>query len=262
MSPARPAAGKRRLQLLSFNIQAGAYTGSYREYLTRGWQSVLPHKGKLRNLAAIAELARAFDIVALQEADSISVRSGFRHQVEYLAESAAFPYWSHQRNRGLGVAEPGNGVLTRIEPSSVLDHRLPGAIPGRGALEVRFGEAESDFRLLIVHLALTASGQRKQAQYLAEVVAESRHIAVLGDFNCAPDSEALRPLYVGKHLRQPEALPSFPSWKPVRAIDQVLLSRTIKCKRYQVLPIAVSDHLPVAVEIELPRACSIHGAHD
>lgn len=241
---------------MSFNIQAGAYTGSYREYVTRGWQTVLPHKGKLRNLANIAELIQDCDLVGIQEADSASVRTGFRDQMEYLAEMAGFPFWSHQRNRGLGVAQPGNGILSRFEPTAVLAHRLPGAIPGRGALEVHFGEAATDLRLLVVHLALTAAGQLKQSRYLAELVAEMPNVAVLGDFNAAPDSESLAPLFASKQLRVAQLEPTFPSWKPSRNIDLALLSRSLKIKRARVLKVPLSDHLPVQVDIELPRACA------
>ncbi|MBK8283430.1 MAG: endonuclease/exonuclease/phosphatase family protein [Ahniella sp.] len=241
---------------MTFNIQAGAYTGSYREYVTRSWQAVLPHKGKIQNLAAIAKLAEGCDVVGLQEADSVSVRSGFRHQVEYLAESAHFPYWSHQRNRGLGVAQPGNGVLSRFPPSSVRAHRLPGAIPGRGALEVRFGEEPDDLRVVIVHMALTAAGQLKQANYLAELVRPYSNAVVLGDFNCAPDSPALAALFADRHLRPASTLPTFPSWNPVRCIDLVLTTRTVKVKHVEVLAVAVSDHLPVVVEVEVSRHCA------
>ena len=82
---------ERHLRLLSFDVPAGAHTNAYREYFTRGWQTVLPHRGKGENLAQVATLARAFDVVALQEADSHSVRSGFRHQVQVLAGTPTSP---------------------------------------------------------------------------------------------------------------------------------------------------------------------------
>ena len=88
-----------RLRLLSFNIQVGISTEKYRHYLTRGWQHLLPHNGRAGNLQKIGDLLGDFDLVALQEADGGSLRSGFLNQTQYLAESAGFPYWSHQPNR-------------------------------------------------------------------------------------------------------------------------------------------------------------------
>ena len=246
---------ERHLRLLSFNIQAGAHTNAFREYFTRGWQTVLPHRGKHANLAQVAALARGFDVVALQEADSHSVRSGFQHQVKVLAESADFPYWSHQRNRALTVAEPGNGLLTRFAPTSIIDHRLPGRIPGRGTLEVRFGEEALALRVFIVHLALTPGARLRQAEFIAELVGVSAHAIVLGDFNCEPDSSSIAPLFAQTRLQPAANAPSFPSWQPQRSIDQVLATAALDVRRYEVLPLRVSDHLPVAVDVHLPVAC-------
>ena len=175
----RPSTGplphdpRRRLRLISYNIQAGASTARYREYLTGSWQHVLPHPNKRRNLNAVAELVTAFDIVALQEADGGSLRSGFNNQVQYLAELAQFPWWSHQANRNVAaLAASSNGLLSRVEPSEVVDHKLPGAIPGRGALAVRYGTPRQGLLVVIAHLALTRNARRKQCHYLAELIGE------------------------------------------------------------------------------------------
>ena len=80
-----------RLRLLSFNIQVGISTERYRHYLTRSWQHLLPHNGRAGNLQKIGELLADFDLVALQEADGGSMRSGYVNQVEHLAQLGAFP---------------------------------------------------------------------------------------------------------------------------------------------------------------------------
>jgi endonuclease/exonuclease/phosphatase family metal-dependent hydrolase len=242
----------RQLRLLTFNIQAGAKTNEMREYVTRGWQSVLPHREKQGNLSAVARLAGEYDIVALQEADSHSLRSGFRHQVEVLAETSGFPFWTHQRNRALTLASPGNGVLSRIEPSEVLAHKLPGRIPGRGMLELRFGAHHDALRVFVAHLALTPNGRKRQVDYLAEVISDARHAVVMGDLNCEPDAAALRPLFEHTRLRPAPHIPSFPAWDPVRSIDQILFTAALRVRRYEVLGLHVSDHLPVGAEIEVP----------
>lgn len=80
-----------RLRLLSFNIQVGISTERYRHYLTRSWQHLLPHTGRSGNLQKIGDLLGDFDLVALQEADGGSLRSGYVNQVEHLAHLGAFP---------------------------------------------------------------------------------------------------------------------------------------------------------------------------
>ena len=68
---------RRRVRLLSFNIQAGTSTARYHHYVTHSWRQVLPHTQRVANLDAIAGLVAPFDMIALQEVDSGSLRSGF-----------------------------------------------------------------------------------------------------------------------------------------------------------------------------------------
>ena len=49
------------------------------------------------------------------------------------------PFWSHQPNRAMArLAHSANGLISRLEPHSVLDYPLPSRIPGRGALLAQF----------------------------------------------------------------------------------------------------------------------------
>ncbi|HVF33755.1 MAG TPA: endonuclease/exonuclease/phosphatase family protein, partial [Candidatus Saccharimonadia bacterium] len=197
----------RELKLLSFNIQAGSSTEKYRHYITRSVQHLLPHPRKARNLNDIAKLATEYDLVALQEVDAGSLRTGFTNQVHYLAERGEFPYWSHQANRRLGrIAETSNGLLSRMEPSAVIDHRLPGAA-GRGALEVRFGRARDGLCMIIAHLSLSARARKAQFEYLAEVIEDHPHVVMMGDFNCTLESGECHPLFEHSTLCAPKDPP-------------------------------------------------------
>src|SRR5690606_42079574 len=46
------------VRLLSFNIQVGISTASYRHYFTRSWQHFLPHNERIANMDRIARLLR------------------------------------------------------------------------------------------------------------------------------------------------------------------------------------------------------------
>jgi endonuclease/exonuclease/phosphatase family metal-dependent hydrolase len=247
----------RELRLLSFNIQGGSATQRYRHYITRGLDSVLPHPRKGRNLKRVAELLEHFDVVALQEADGGSLRSGFLNQVQHLAEQAGFPYWSFQSNRRVGrVAESANGLLSRLEPVSVWDHRLPGRIPGRGALEARFGDDVDGLRVVIAHLALSPRARAKQLAYLAELIGQHRHLALMGDFNCTVESGELDALMSATRLKPARRpAPTFPSWRPRRAIDHILVTDGIETSSYSTIALRVSDHLPLALTITVPASC-------
>src|SRR5258706_6012586 len=166
--PAETTAPRPQLQLLSCNILAGGSVGRYRHYVTQSWKQVLPTRSKRGNLDKFAKLLAEFDLVGLQEADAGSLRSGFVNQTKYLAEAAAFPYWSHQPNRKIArFAASSNGLLTRREPDEVLDYPLPGRIPGRGALWVRFGNGKHELVVVIAHLSLGPAARRAQFAFLA-----------------------------------------------------------------------------------------------
>lgn len=249
-----PSGDASSIRVLSANIQAGASTRGYGDYVRRPWTHVLPHREKRGNLQAMAEAARSFDIVGLQETDPGSLRSGLLNQTHYMAEQADFPYWSHQRNRAMGgVATSANGVLCRLEPSEIRDYALPGKLPGRGVLWVRFGEAENSLLVLITHLSLGVKSRQAQLGFLAELLQESRHGVVMGDLNCEASETELRPLFRGTRLVPPEdRLPSFPSWRPQRAIDHILTTSEIGIQRRWALAELGSDHLAVAAELSVP----------
>ena len=177
----------RRLKLLSANIQAGSSTRGYSDYLSRSWSHVLP-TNKRGALDQIAQLAGEHDIVGLQESDPGSLRSGFTNQTHYLAERAGFDYWSHQPNRRVGgVASSANGLLARIEPVEVSDHPLPGRVRGRGVLLARFGDGDDGLVIAVAHLSLGAASRLSQLSFIAELLHDSRHAVLMGDFNCTPD---------------------------------------------------------------------------
>ncbi len=244
----------RRLRLLSYNIQVGIRAVSYRDYLTKSWRHVLPHSRLYENLSHIARAISDFDIVALQEVDAGSLRSGFINQTEFLAKKAGFPFWHHQTNRRLGkIAQHSNGLLSRIKPSEISSHPLPGRVPGRGVMVVRYGRRDNPLVLLLLHMALSARARRRQFEFIAQLVNRYRHVVVMGDLNCQPDSPEMRFLLDATGLCEPvHGLKTFPSWRPMRTLDHILTSPSLKVHDVHVMQHLLSDHLPIATEIILP----------
>lgn len=243
-----------RLRLLSCNIQAGNSTQRYRDYVSRSWSHVLP-AGKRDNIAAIAHLCRDFDIVGLNESDAGSLRSGFTNQTHRIAELAGMPFWSHQPNRRVGrIAHSANGLLSRQEPAEVLDYALPGRVGGRGALIAHFDHDGERLTVAIAHLSLGARSRQVQIDYLAELLADARHVVLMGDFNCASDAAEMQSLYRHTRLRPPASfVATFPSWKPMRALDHILCSADLLADPPSAFPAGRSDHLGIALEISIPR---------
>lgn len=247
-----------RLRLLSFNIQVGIGTRRYREYVTHGWKHVLPHESRGANLRRIADVIADYDIVALQEVDAGSLRSGFVDQVEYLAHRAHFPYWYTQCNRDLRpIAHHGNGLLSRVLPQRLEDHKLPGTIPGRGAIVTRLPLGDTDVLLVLLHLSLGERSRQRQLSYVRELIEGEPSVVIMGDMN-----SHLAPLLFGSPLSDTALVaanvvePTFPSWRPSIALDHILVTPSLAVEHCSVLDCELSDHRPLAVTIG--RAATRH----
>ncbi|PCH64189.1 MAG: endonuclease [Gammaproteobacteria bacterium] len=244
----------RELNLLSYNIQVATGSSRFRHYVTRSWRHVLPHNDSFNNLDLIAKAIKPYDIVALQEADAGSLRSGYTNQTEYIAKQADIPYWWHQTNRQIGrFAHHSNGMLSKLKPLSVSEHKLPGLIPGRGAMVARYGSEEEHITVVVLHLALSRQARMIQLSFIAELIEGEPNVVVMGDFNCTGQSYEVRRFAERTGLMMPEKRhDTFPSWKPMRNIDHILLSPTLKVKKMSALSESTSDHLPISVNIDLP----------
>lgn len=247
------------LRLLSYNIQVGITTRHYRQYITNSWKHVLPYPERMATLRSIGQFISAFDIVGLQELDTGSLRSGFVDQAEYLAQVAMFPHWYSRTNRRIGrFAQHALGLLGRYRAHKIVEHRLPSAIPGRGALEVHFGSEEASLVVVLLHLSLSRRARRQQLDYVARVIAEYPYTIVMGDLNCQPESHELLALLRDTDLRiAPHGAHTYPSWRPAQAFDHILLSPSLEVLETKVYPVAYSDHLPVGLELVLPQAIKL-----
>ena len=245
-----------RLRLLSYNIQSGLTTRKYSQYLTRSWKHLVPVPSRMINLDGIAQVLAGYDLVGLQEVDAGSLRSGFVNQVKYLADSAGFEHVFDQANRKIGmISQHGNALLSRLRPDAIAEHKLPGLIPGRGVLEIRFGTGTDALHVLILHLALGRRGRLRQIGFLTELAREYRHVILMGDLNSRSDSPEMAVLLENVRLSEPApGLCTFPSWRPDRQLDHILVSPSITVERVEVLDCAFSDHLPLAMQVRLPEA--------
>ncbi|MDH3900897.1 MAG: endonuclease/exonuclease/phosphatase family protein [Gammaproteobacteria bacterium] len=243
-----------RIRLLSYNVQAGISTARYRHYVTHSWKHVLPHAQRFSNLDRIAHLIRDYDIIGLQEVDAGSLRSGYINLTQYLSERSGHSFWFDQTNRRLGrFAQHSTGLISRFSPAETIEHRLPGRIPGRGALFIRFGTRQESLVVLILHLALSRRARLRQLDYVSEIVNEYPHVILMGDLNCYSNSAEMDFLINRTMMREPfHGLDTFPSWRPQHNIDHILVTPTLHVDRVKVLNYSLSDHLPVEMEIILP----------
>lgn len=250
------------IRLLSYNIQAGIKTGRYRHYITHSWKHVLPHQQRFSNLDRIAQMVKTYDIIGLQELDAGSLRSGYVNLTEYLSEKAEMPFWTDQTNRRIGpLTSHSLGVLSRFHPTEIVEHRLPGRIPGRGVLFVRYGNRDDSLVTLIVHLALSKRTRLSQIDYISEIVNEYRHVVLMGDMNCHSHSHEMDFLIDRTMMSEPyHGVDTFPSWRPQHNIDHILVTPTLHVDHVKALNFSLSDHLPIEMQITLPESVRLDRA--
>lgn len=242
------------LRMLSLNIQVGLETRHYRQYVTKAWRHLVPTRGAYANLERIAALAANYDVVALQEADAGSLRTARINQVAHLARLSGLPYWHAAVTRDFGpFAQHCLGILSRWPLRQPQYHALPGMLPGRGALEVGIQlPGHEPLRIIVAHLALSRRARASQLHFLANLAQGECDSLILGDFNCEQRELDEHAGIQAAGLRSVHAGATFPSWAPTRALDHLLLSPRLVAHNIEVLPLRLSDHLPLSSEIKLP----------
>lgn len=229
-------------------------------------QALLTPRSLARNLERVAASLRPLgaDVVALQEADGPSTWSGnFDHvaTLSELTELDTFFRGEHNPfNLGRLRLASGTALLARhplIAPASVPFAASWRDTKGFVVASVKvpeWGGAEVD--VASVHLDfLRPTHRRRQIVQLAEFLAgRNRPLVLLGDLNCCfasePRTMSLISSKLGLRAHDPHAsVPTFPSRRPRRCLDWILISPELKFRHYRTLPVPLSDHLGVVADI-------------
>jgi endonuclease/exonuclease/phosphatase family metal-dependent hydrolase len=155
----------------------------------------------------------------------------------------------------------GNALLTRLPVvrSWWIDLKVIGH-PPRAAVAVDLSAATTPLRVVVTHFGLTPPEREVQAKRLVEAIAPDAPGSVptvsLGDFNMVRESTRASRL-LREHFCTCASAPTYPSRRPVFALDRIYLSAHWKLHRTRVihtdLSRLVSDHLPLVVEAALAR---------
>lgn len=199
------------------------------------------------------------DLVAIQEVDSSTERTGRVDQTARLAEltglHAAFGAFMPYQGGGYGMA-----VLSRWPILNVRNLRLPDGAEPRTALAIRVREPASgrELEFVGIHFYRTEEERLAQAMTLLEVLAaDTVPIILAGDFNSEPGGAVMDTLARSFHVLDKGADNlTFSSYDPVREIDFFLVR---PADRFEVIshdvldePVA-SDHRPLTARLILNR---------
>ena len=188
------------------------------------------------------------DVVALQELDSMTGRSGQRYQLEELAIRTQYhPVFGSAIDYDGGTY--GVGILTREQPLSSKRIPLPGDEP-RVLLVVEL----KDYVLACTHLDLEEAERLASVPLIVEEAQRwQKPFLLAGDWNDTPDSQLLQALTQHFTLLSGDH-PTYPADAPRDCIDYVAIykAQPAETLEYHVVeePEA-SDHRPLVVRIKL-----------
>jgi endonuclease/exonuclease/phosphatase family metal-dependent hydrolase len=227
------------VRVLSYNIHHG-----------EGMDEVL-------DLERIAALIREVDpdLVALQEVDSVTVRTERVDQAAELAHltelRAVFGGFMPYDGGAYGMA-----LLSRWPLTESINLRLPDGAEPRTALSatVRSPKTGRVLRLVGIHFYSTMTERLAQAVRL-EALLDRQDIPTIlaGDFNSTPDSEVMARLGESWAIVAKGADRfTYPSYAPDREIDFVLVQPSDRfdlVEQRLITDSVASDHRPVVVDL-------------
>lgn len=192
------------------------------------------------------------DVVAIQEADSVTTRSkGADVMLELGKQTGMHHYFS--RAIKFGGGSYGIGLLSREEPLSLTCRPLPGTEEARTMLVAEF----KDYVVICAHLSLTEADRITSAGILGEEAAKwSKPVFLAGDWNMTPDSKPMESIKEYFRPLNNTKLFTFPADKPDRCIDYIAVDnrhqKSIKTKAFKVIDERMaSDHRPIVADIKL-----------
>lgn len=223
-----------------------------------------PSKPDVIDLDAIVRVIEAQDpdLVALQEVDVNTERSGEGNQAEMIAEKLnMYAYFGKALDYEGG--EYGNAILSKFPLSEETTHNLPNA-PGdnteRRVMAAAKLKIPNGPELLFgsIHLDYKRDSPSRITQ-LEEIIEisekEDLPMILAGDFNDSPGSETIDLLKSKFTLSCRNCPPTIPVNEPNRAIDFIAFKHQenkFKAKSHEVVnETYASDHLPVVAVIDV-----------
>lgn len=211
------------------------------------------------------------DVVALQELDVGRLRTGGVDQAHLIAQYLEMAFHFHP---AIHVEEEryGDAVLTHLPMRLVRADALPLLRRGRlaeprGAIWTAIDVGGTELNLINTHLGLREKDRIVQVEALMgpDWVAHPdcrRPVILCGDLNARPSSSVCTRIRRRLHDAQMELtghrpLHTAPGRYPVARIDHLFVDPTVEVVDVQVpsaeLEQVASDHLPLIVEVRLPR---------
>lgn len=190
------------------------------------------------------------DVVAIQELDSMTTRSGQKFVLNEIAERTQM-HASYAPAISFQGGKYGIGILSRKKPLDIHSYPLPGREEARMLMVAEF----EDYFFACTHLSLTEEDRLASLDIIKESVANTRKPFFLaGDLNDTPDSKFIQSLKEDFQILNNIKQPTYPSPEPTETIDYIAVwkHRTNNFANLSAQvheePLA-SDHRPLTVQL-------------
>ena len=250
------------VRLICYNIEyCEGMDGIWYQYLMF-WRIFFPPKNI--DIQIVENLKKLKpDILSLVEIDTGSFRAK-KDEVKFLEhkfkmhasiEAIKYPFksWLKLFHYVPILNKQANAIISRFKISKVKYHLFHEGTK-RVIIEATL-HVPKKVTLLLAHLALGKKTRAKQIDELIGIVNGIKNpVILMGDFNTFHGPVEIQKLLKKTHLKDKAMLDkktkilTEPAWNPKRRLDYVLTSPEIKVKKYSVLKLPFSDHLPLFVE--------------
>lgn len=250
------------VRLICYNIEyCEGIEGLWYQYL-EFWKIFFPPKGLDQRIVDSMKRLKP-DILALVEVDTGSFRAKKDEVVFFekklgmksFVEKVKYPFyhWLKLFHYVPILNKQANAIISKFKISKVRYHLFHEGTK-RMIIQVDI-HCPKKVTLLLAHLALGGKTRAKQIEELIKIVNNIKNpVILMGDFNTFRGPAELEKLRKETHLKDNARLDKYsltltqPTWHPLKRLDYVLLSPSIKVKKYRVLNFPFSDHLPLMVE--------------
>ncbi|MCT4621142.1 MAG: endonuclease/exonuclease/phosphatase family protein [Marinisporobacter sp.] len=183
-------------------------------------------------------------VIGIQEINENNQRG---NQISQIEDALKMNY-AFAPNVKIGNGFYGVGTFTSFKILEVHYLPLSSEKEQRGLIHTILKVGDKNFNVLNTHLGLTIDERNKQFEEIERFIHSLHSPTILmGDFNTTtPKFNSLRMIDTAKKMKK-SFLPTFiPSKK---RIDYIFTSHSIQILHYNVIPITMSDHYPVMVDI-------------
>lgn len=157
------------------------------------------------------------DVIALQEVDSMTTRSGKTYALGTLADITRY-YDTFCPTMDYQGGKYGIGMLSRQKPLKVTSYALPGKEEPRRLMVAEF----KDYVVACTHLSLNADDRMTSLPIILQAARNTdKPFVIAGDWNDTPNSPFIKALSKDFCLRSNTRLATFPADSPKDCIDYI-----------------------------------------